>query len=470
MIDSDLLDLDATAQAELVRSKEISPRELVSAAIRRIQERNKDLNAVIHERFEEALLEADVVAGAGEGPFAGVPFLLKDLDVFLKDALFHGGMECLKQRGYRAPHTSSLVSKFQKAGLVILGQTNTPELGLNGTTEPKSFGPTHNPWHLDFSPGGSSGGSAAAVAAGMVPMAHASDGGGSIRIPASACGLVGLKPSRGRISMAPEHGDYWHGFVSSFVVTRSVRDSAAMLDAVAGSEPGDPYTATPQSEPYLSAIGSTGKPLKIGLMTRSPKETRECHADCVAAVEAVGRQLESQGHHVEVAHPVGLDRHKEVFSGFNIVVASWVAKALNEWSQVLGREIREGDVERSTLILAEKGRAASAADYLGVIAGLQSWSREIAQWWAGDFDLLVTPTLSGPPVPLGSRSREVFSIATFTTQWNITGQPAISVPLGMSESGLPIGVQLVSDVCREDVLFRIASDLEQAMPWSYPGR
>ncbi len=469
MIDSDLLDQDATALAAAVRSKEVSPRELVGAAIGRIQDRNKNLNAVIHERFEEALLEADAVDGAGGGPFSGVPFLLKDLDVFLKDAPFAGGMECLKRSGYRGPHTSSLVSKFQKAGLVILGQTNTPELGLDGTTEPKSFGATHNPWNRDYSPGGSSGGSAAAVAAGMVPMAHASDGGGSIRIPASACGLVGLKPSRGRISMAPEHGDYWHGFVSSFVVTRSVRDSAAMLDAVAGSEPGDPYTAPPHSGSYLSTVGSKGKRLKIGLMTRSPKETRECHADCVAAVETVGRQLEALGHHVEIAHPPGLDRHKEVFSGFNLVVASWVAKALNEWSEVLGREIGEGDVEKGTLILAEKGRAASAADYLGVVAGLQSWSREIAAWWAGGFDLLVTPTLSGPPVPLGSRSREVFSIATFTTQWNVTGQPAISLPLGMSESGLPLGVQLVSGVFREDLLFRVASDLEAAMPWTYPG-
>jgi amidase len=268
--------------------------------------------------------------------------------------------------------------------------------------------------------------------------------------------------------MAPEHGDYWHGFVSSFVVTRSVRDSAAMLDAVAGWEPGDPYTAIPKSGPFADAVGSKGRPLKIGLMMRSPKETRECHPDCVSAVETVGRMLESQGHHVEVAHPRGLDRHKETFSGFNTVVASWVAKALNEWSQVLGREIGEGDVERSTLILAERGRAASAPDYLAVIAGLQSWSREMARWWDDDFDLLVTPTLSAPPLPLGSRAREVFSIATFTTQWNVTGQPAISVPLGRSESGLPIGIQLVADAYREDVLFRIAGDLEQATPWTYP--
>jgi len=463
--DTSILALDATAQAQLIRAKDISSRELVEAAISRIEELNGKLNAVIHERFERALVEAHRPAA---GPFSGVPFLLKDLDVFLEDEPFHAGMACLKAAQFKAPHTSSLVAKFQRAGLIVVGKTNTPELGLHGTTEPKAYGATHNPWDLDRSPGGSSGGSAAAVAAGMVAVAHASDGGGSIRVPASACGLVGLKPSRGRISMAPEHGDYWNGFVSSFALTRSVRDCAALLDAVSGSEPGDPYNAAPNTDTFLSSVGAHSAPLKIGLMLRSPDGARDCHADCVAAVSSVGEQLQALGHQVEIAHPAALDQHRRIFSGFNKVVASWVVKSLNEWRDVLGQEINEGDVESSTLALAARGQRVSAAEYLAVVADLQSWSREMAGWWADGFDLLVTPTMTEPPLALGSRARDVFAIATFTTQFNITGQPAISLPLATSEGGLPIGVQLIAGANREDQLLQVAADLEKVLPWAYP--
>ena len=463
MTDASLLTLDATGQAERIRAGEVSSRELVEAAIARIESLNPVLNAVIHRRFDRALEEAQHPA---PGVFSGVPFLLKDLDVALAGEPFHAGMVCLKKMGYRATLTSALVSRFQNAGLIILGKTNTPELGLHGTTEPRAWGATRNPWNPAHSTGGSSGGSAAAVAAGMTPMAHASDGGGSIRIPASACGLVGLKPSRGRISMAPEHGDYWNGFVCSFALTRSVRDAAALLDAVSGSEPGDPYSAPPQREAYVDVLEEANRPLRIGLMLRSPDGARDCHADCVAAVTQTGKTLEALGHHVEISHPPAMDQHRRVFAGFNRVVSAWVARSLDEWGRVLGRPVREGDVEPSTLALAARGRETGAADYLSVVADLQSWSREMAGWWAGGFDLLVTPTLASPPLTLGSRARDVFAIATFTTQFNITGQPAISLPLAAGTAGLPMGVQLVAAANREDVLFRVAAALERASPWS----
>ncbi len=465
MADNLIHGLDATAQADLVRRGEASSRELVEAAIARIEAVDPALNAVIHRRFERALEEAQHPV---PGPFSGVPFLLKDLDVTLAGEPYHAGMACLKAMGHRAGSTSSLVEKFQRAGLVILGKTNTPELGLHGTTEPAAYGATRNPWNPAHSPGGSSGGSAAAVAAGMVPMAHASDGGGSIRIPASACGLVGLKPTRGRISMAPEHGDYWNGFVSSFAVTRSVRDCAALLDAVAGSEPGDPYSAPPGDAPFVAALAAPAEPLRVGLMVRSPEGARACHADCVAAVEATGRLLETLGHRVSVSHPPALDQHQRIFSGFNRVVSAWVARSLQEWAEVLGRTPGEGDVEPATLAMAARGREMGAAEYLAAVADLQAWSREAAAWWAEGFDLLVTPTLAAPPLALGSRARDVFAIATFTTQFNISGQPAISLPLAMGTAGLPVGVQLVAAVNREDLLLRVAADLERASPWSYP--
>ncbi len=462
MNSQDILSLDATEQARLICEGEVSSRELVQLSITRIEQENPGLNAVIHQRFETALAESD---NPPDGPFSGVPFLLKDLDVFLQGEPFHAGMACLKRLEFRAPHTSSLVAKFQNAGLIIVGKTNTPELGLHGTTEPETYGETHNPWALDYSPGGSSGGSAAAVAAGMTAMAHASDGGGSIRIPASACGLVGLKPSRGRISMAPEHGDYWNGFVSSFAVTRSVRDCAVLLDAVAGIEPGDPYTAIPPQRTYASLMGESFVPLKVGLMMRSPDGALACSEECKEAVKQTGEQLQQLGYEVDEAHPAAMDQHKRVFSGFNKVVSSWVAKSLDEWEEVLGRPVRKGDVEAGTLALASRGHEISAAKYLSIIADLQAWSREMATWWSGGYDLLVTPTLSAPPLPLGSRARDVFAIATFTTQFNITGQPAISLPLAQSQDGLPIGVQLVAAAAREDHLFQAAADLEKLQAW-----
>jgi amidase len=470
----DLATLDATASAELVRRKQVSPRELVDAAIARIEKCNGALNAVITPLFEQA--RAAVADGLPDGPFRGVPFLLKDLDVLSAGDPFHAGMCALKRAGYVPDRSSYLVEKFRQAGLVALGKTNTPELGLNITTEPVAYGPSRNPWNPNHSTGGSSGGSAAAVASGMVPVAHAADGGGSIRIPASECGLVGLKPSRGRISLGPEHGEYWQGLVTSHVLSRSVRDTAGMLDAVAGPMPGDPYFAPPPAEPFARQVERDPGSLRVGLMPKVPSGVPACHAECTGAVEQTGRLLESLGHRVEVDHPAALDEHGEVLACFAVVVGSWTAKALEHWGQAIGVTLGEGDVESSTWELAQAGRPVMAAAYLDAVERMHAWSRRVAQWWADGFDLLVTPTIGAPPPRIGELSGSarvddgsadpMWALMPFTPQFNVTGQPAVSLPLAWSTGGLPVGVQLVADFAREDLLIRVAAQLERARPWS----
>jgi amidase len=464
----DLARLDATASAELVRKKEISPSELVDAAIGRIEQRNDEINAVVTTLFDKA--RAAAAGPLPEGPFRGVPFLLKDLDGFSAGDPFHAGMLALKRAGYTAPHSSYLTRKYAAAGLVVLGRTNTPELGLNVTTEPVSYGPTRNPWNLDHSSGGSSGGSAAAVAAGMVPAAHASDGGGSIRIPASECGLVGLKPSRGRMSLGPEYGEYWQGLVNSHVVSRSVRDSAALLDATAGPMPGDPYTAPPPARPFAAEVGADPGRLRVGLMTRTPQGGPPCDPECSAAVERTGALLESLGHHVEVAHPDALDEYELSQRAFATLVGCWTAKGLASWGAVLGRELGAEDVEVGTWVLAEAGRVVTAPDYLATVEEMHAWSRRVARWWADGFDLLVTPTIAAPPPRIGelasgseSATDKIFALIPFTPQFNLTGQPAVSLPLASHAAGLPLGVQLVAAYAREDRLIQVAAQLQRPL-------
>jgi amidase len=473
MMADELATLDATATAELVRSGEMSALEAVNAAISRIEKLDTTLNAVIIPLFEQA---REAAAGKlPDGPFRGVPFLLKDLDVSFKGWPFHGGMRALKQASYVATQSSYLVEKYLEAGLVVLGKTNTPELGLMVTTEPRSYGACHNPWNPDYSTGGSSGGSAAAVACGMVPAAHASDGGGSIRIPASECGLVGLKPSRGRLSMGPQYGEYWAGFVTSHVVTRSVRDSAGILDAVAGPMPGDPYCAPPPLGPFLAEVGADPGRLRIGLMPVAARGAPECHPECRAAVESAGRLLESLGHDVALAYPAALDEYARVQGGFGALVSCWTAKGLAYWGQELGTPLQESDVEPATWLLAKAGEAVTAQAYLEALEDLHAWSRLMASWWASGFDLLVTPTLAIPPPRLGEMAgtpdnpmagmQKLTQATPYTIPFNITGQPALSLPLAWNHAGLPIGVQFAAAANREDLLFRIASQLESEQPW-----
>jgi amidase len=470
---TDLARMDATAQAELVRSGVASPVELVEAAIARIEALNPELNAVIHPLFEKGL-----EAARGElpdGPFRGVPFLLKDLLAHSAGDPFHEGMKHLRDLGWTEESDTELVRRFRAAGFVILGHTNTPELGILATTEPEAHGPTHNPWDTGRSPAGSSGGSAAAVAAGMVPIAHGNDGGGSIRLPASACGLVGLKNSRGRVSLAPEFGDVMTGLVAEHVVAHSVRDSARVLDLTQGVVAGDPYGAPTPRRPFLEEVGADPGKLRVGLMTTAPAGQFEVHSDCVAGAEAAGNLLESLGHSVEASHPAALDdpTYTERF------IQRWtagVAWNLDYWSRKSGSEVTADGVEGTTWALAEMGRSFSGPEYLSALEYQQRAAREAAAWWEHGFDLLLTPTMGEPPTLLGAFAADpddpasplmrCIPTAGFTAFWNTTGQPGISLPLHWSDEGLPIGIQLVAAYGGEDLLIRVASQLEEASPWA----
>jgi amidase len=463
--------MDATAQAELVRSGEVSPGELVDAAIDRIERLNPELNAVITPLFESARAAAG--GGAVDGPFGGVPFLLKDLLCHSAGDPMYEGMAFLRGQGHVEEHDTYLASRFRAAGFVFVGKTNTPELGILPTTEPLAFGPTRNPWATDRSTGGSSGGSAAAVASGMVPAAHANDGGGSIRIPASECGLVGLKPTRARTSLGPEFGDMMGGLVCEHVVTRSVRDTAAILDAVGGPGVGDPYAAPAPRRAYADEVGADPGHLRIGLMTTAT--TGEVHPDCVSAATDTARLLESLGHTVEQSHPAPLDDPD--FTG-NFITLWSVGNAwnLDYWNRKYRREITESDVEPLTWALVKMGRSFSGPQYLSALEWLQSYSRSVQQWWADGYDLLLTPTIAEPPPVLGQFDSpadnplaglfRAGALVPFTPQFNVTGQPAISLPLSWNSDGLPIGSQLVGRFGGEDLLIRVAAQLEQVHPWA----
>jgi amidase len=466
--------LDATAQAELVRNGEVTARELVDAALARIEAVNPKLNAVIHRRDAAARREADAVR-AGSGPFAGVPFLAKDLLCLTEGDPLHMGTRFLRDLGLRAPHDSFLTTKFRTAGFVFVGRTNTPELGTLPTTEPDAYGPTHNPWDPTRSPGGSSGGSAAAVAAGLVPAAHGNDGGGSIRIPASACGLVGLKPSRGRTSLGPDVGEVSGGLVCEGALTRSVRDTAAILDAIWGPMPGDPYTAPPSPTSYLESTRTRPRGLRIGVMTRAPGNRGTVHPECVAAVERAATLLLELGHVASPDHPSVLDDPQLVHT-FSTMYAVSYAHQLDAFGALAGRPLEPEDVDLFNWMLAEFGRAVRASEYLGTLDWIHGYRRQLAAWWAGT-DLLLTPTLPEPPVPLGTfaptaeRVGEVAERATafsaFTSPFNLSGHPAISLPLHWTPGGLPVGVQLVAPYGREDLLLAVAAALEEAAPWAH---
>jgi len=466
--------LDATGQAEMVRRGDIRPLELVEAAIARIEALNPQLNAVIHLLYEKARTQA-ANNDLPEGPFRGVPFLLKDMFGYTAGDPYHMGLRLLRDVGFVAPHDTYVAAKFRAAGLVFLGRTNAPELGTLPTTEPDAHGPTRNPWDPGRTTGGSSGGSAAAVAAGMVPAAHANDGGGSIRIPASACGLVGLKPSRGRTSFGPDLGDAFGGLVSEGVVSRSVRDTAAMLDAIAGAMPGDPYTAPLPNRPFAREVGADPGRLRVGVLTAPPGGAFAAHPDCVAAADAIARVLESLGHDVERSHPAALDEPAAP-EHFTIIYATHHARLHDLLAELTGRRLGPDDVDAINWTLAEAGRACSAAQYLATLDWLHGFTRRVASWWVGGFDLLLTPTLPEPPPPLGTftptrdnpmeAGLRATRFASFTLPFNMTGQPAISLPLHWNAAGLPTGVQLVAAYGCEDLLLRVASQLERAHPWA----
>jgi amidase len=470
--------LDATGQAELVRRGEVSPKELVEAAIDRIQRVDPHLGAVVRERFDAARTEA-----AGElpdGPFRGVPMLLKDLGCHVAGEATDYGTSFLRDAGVRWPTDSYLARLFRDAGFVFLGRTNVPEFGTTVTTEPVANGPTRNPWNPAHSTGGSSGGSAAAVAAGLVPVAHANDGGGSIRIPASECGLVGLKPTRARVSQGPDVGESWAGATIDGVVTRSVRDTAAVLDAIGRPMPGDPYIAPPLPRPLAEEVGAPVGRLRVGLLDGDPGAQYLDSPACRAAVERAGRLLEELGCGVEPGTPDAMfdPLFPRFFSTTIAADTALTVSALERFT--LGRAVADEELEPRNRMYREVGGRMTAGDYLGARMWLGAWTRRMAAWWAPadlggqGFDLLVTPTVAAPPPELGwftaegpeHEGRRINSFIPYTAQFNVTGQPAVSLPLHWTDDGLPVGVQLVAAYGREDVLVRVAAALEQAAPWA----
>ncbi|MBM4373891.1 MAG: amidase [Deltaproteobacteria bacterium] len=464
---SDLLDThDATALAALVRANEVTPLELVDAAIARIEAENPCLNAVVTPMFEAARTRAR--GPLPDGPFRGVPFLIKDLGPAYAGVRMTGGSTFLAE--YVPDWTGELVTRFEAAGLVVVGKTNTPEFGIVPTTESKHLGPCKNPWDLSRSPGGSSGGSAAAVAARLVPMAHANDGGGSIRIPASCCGVFGLKPTRARTPVGPRLGDIMSGLVCDHAVTRSVRDSAALLDATDGLDLGGPYVAPPKSRPFQDEVGAPPGKLRVALMTSSSLGTPVA-PECVRAAEDAAKLCEELGHEVTLAAPK-IDGYL-LTQAFMAVWTSGLAMTIAGYTRLVGRAPADDELEPLTRAYLEMGQRVKAHEYLLAVAHLQQLTRTLAAFMA-EFDVLLTPVLGELPLPLGElgslepgmASARAAQLVPFTPLANVTGQPAMSVPLAWSEGGLPVGSHFIARRGEEATLFRLAGQLEAARPWA----
>jgi amidase len=459
-------DLDATALGDLVSRKEVSCAELVDAAIERLEAVNADLNAVVTPMYESAREQASATLPAG--PFPGVPFLVKDFLAEVKSVRFTEGSYFL---GEHVPDADSeIIRRFRNAGLVFIGKTNTPEFAIGATTEPQRFGPTHNPWDLSRTPGGSSGGAAAAVAARVVPMAHGNDAGGSIRIPASCCGLVGLKPSRGRVSLGPLYGDLFGGIVAELGLTRSVRDTARLLDAVAGPMTGEPHIAPPAPDCYENVIARPPRTLRVGFSAVTPLGD-PLDPECERAVRATAALCADLGHLVEEKAPE-YDA-LNLWTQLTTMLASGIAWAQADWSRRLGRPLDPKLFEPFVWAFGERGRALSAANYLMAVQDLQAEVRRFSRFFES-FDLWLTPTLGQLPVPLGTLSydgdpielrRRTARFSPFTYIANATGQPGISLPLHWTADGLPVGVHFLAPLGEEHTLLGLAAQLEQAKPW-----
>ena len=479
---------DALGLAELVRGGQVSPVELLDEALARTALVNPKINAVIH--LMESRARAAIAAGLPDGPFRGVPFLIKDLMTAYAGEPMRSGSRLFKD--FVPPEDEELTRRYKAAGLVIFGKTNTPELGVSNVTEPELFGPTRNPWNLERTSSGSSGGSAAAVAARIVPAANANDGGGSIRTPASNCGLVGLKPSRGRNPTGPQAPDIWWGFIGEHVVTRTVRDCAALLDATAGSYPQQLMHLPPAERPFLEETRREPGRMRIAF-SYDPGLGKTLHAENRKALEATAACLDRLGHEVVEVHlPLPPESFVECYAS---LVSADVAATLRMASQLVGREATSDDVELATWILAKMGEAQSAADVATAMWTMQIFSR---QWlaWASSFDALLTPTVGVPPLPIGAYKLStlqrqglkllsalpagallsqrdkvveafapVFEAAPYTMVANVTGQPSLSLPLHWTEDGLPMGMLFTAAIGEEAKLFRLAAQLEQATPW-----
>jgi amidase len=464
--------IDATAQAELIRRGDVSPAELAEETIKRIEKVNGELNAVVIPLFDKARAEAGRPA---DGPFRGVPYLIKDV-IPSKGDLYTCGIAGVKAAGHRAGHDAFFVQRMRQAGFILAGRTNTPEMALVDTTEPVAWGPCRNPWDTSRSTGGSSGGAAAAVAAGMVAVAHGNDGGGSVREPAAKCGVVGLKPTRGRVSQGPVviDSDNVSGMAHEGWMTRTVRDSAALLDALAGHRPGDAYAAPTPTRPFAEEVGADPGRLRIGVLTHDPAGQRAVDPECVAAARSAADALADLGHDVSDGFPAVLSEGSWP-EAFQPCVAVVVLRELQRFGELIGRPIAEEDVEPQTWAYAELGRGVTGVQYAAGVDDIRTRAREIERWWdEDDWDLLLTPTLPVQAPPLGlfrPTKEDPFSslgmnASMYTVPFNVSGQPAISLPLHSAADGMPIGVQLAAAYGREDVLLRVAAQLETAMPWA----
>ena len=459
---------DAMGLAELVADGEVTPTELLDEAIARVEKYNPSVNAVVHPIYE--LARAAIADGLPDGPFQGVPFLLKDLG----NAAMKGVEVCSGSRqleGYVSDHDTELVTRYKRAGLNIFGRSTSPEYGLTTTTESLVHGDTRNPWNLGHTSGGSSGGASAAVAAGILPAASASDGGGSIRVPASCTGLFGMKPSRGRMPFGPDVGEGWGGMSTVHVVSRSVRDSAALLDATHGPDLGAPYQSAPPARPYIEEVGEAPGRLRIALQLQSFTGV-EVHPDCIAAVEDAAKLLGELGHEVEDA-PLTIDMEKHGPANLAIIAANIQAGCLAR-AEALGRTFAAEDVEKGTWNMADLGAGITGAVYSDAVRTIHRTTRHVAHFME-DYDVLLSPTMATPPLEIGrlslsredqgARVQDAARTVAFTSLFNATGSPAMSVPLSWNAAGLPIGIQFAGRANDEATLFRLASQLEQARPW-----
>ncbi len=467
---SDYSSHDGLGLASLVARKEVTPKELLETAIAAVAKVNPKINAVLQTLPEMAA--AEIAAQPPSGPFAGVPFVIKELVLHAKNVRFDSG--CRLAQGALPTADTELMARFRRAGLVLMGTTQTPELGYNPTTETILHGPVRNPWNLGHSAGGSSGGSGAAVAAGIVPVAHANDGGGSIRIPASCDGLVGLKPTRDRTPTGPDYADPLCGLAIEFAVTRTVRDAAALLDAVAGPDVGAPAMIAPFARPLSQEVGVPAGKLRIA-WTATPASGEKIDPECVKAVHETVRTLEGLGHTLIEGGP------KYDWDAFlnsvHLIWAAFTALSVDSSARMLGRKPGPDNLEAVTLACYEDGKRITALELLYSLAHGNMLSRSVGAFFE-TVDALVTPTMARPAAPLGELNqnkagmtamewtRQVFTYCPFTPLFNSTGQPAISLPLHATPAGLPVGVQIAGRFGDEATLIRLASQLEQAMPWA----
>ena len=458
-------DFDALGLAELVRDGAVSPTELLDEAIARLDAVESKLNAapIRHDDFARR----QIAAGLPDGPFRGVPFLLKDLTLLKGTPTRYGSRA---YRDYVADHSSTLVERFLAAGFAIFGKTATPELGLSFTTEPVAYGPTRNPWNLERSTGGSSGGAAAVVAARVLPLVHATDGGGSIRVPASCCGIFGLKPTRARTPLGPDRLEGWAGMSCAHALSLSVRDSAALLDATQGPELGSPYGPPPPERPYLEEVGRDPGRLRVAFCARHP-DGSAIDEEVAAATRAAAALLEGLGHSVEEKAPT---LSVDPAAASRAIIAANVAATLGQRAAELGRALTLDDLEFVTFAMLGLGGQTRAPDYVAATQAMHRIGRDLAQLLS-EFDILLTPTLCLPPLRLGAldmMSRDIEGYgrligryAPWTSLFNMSGQPSMSVPLAWSKGGLPLGMMFSARFGGEATLFRLAAQLEQARPW-----